>query len=118
LREDKKKLKNKEEQMKIAISQPMKGKTKEEILEERKRVLEIAKIKGDEVIDTVFDDYKDEGNISIKCLARSIEAIADVDAVIFMNGYAAARGCSVEYLVCAEYGIRAIFEDEYCVLPN
>jgi hypothetical protein len=81
-------------------------------------VLEIAKIKGDEIIETVYDDYKDEGNMAIKCLARSIEAIADVDAVIFMNGYAAARGCRVEYLVCAEYGITAIFEGEYCVLPN
>jgi hypothetical protein len=41
--------------MKIAISQPMKGKTKEQIMEERKRVLEIAKLKGDEVIETVYD---------------------------------------------------------------
>jgi predicted RNase H-like HicB family nuclease len=61
--------------MKMAISQPMKGKTKEQIMEERKRVLEIAKKRGDEVIDTVFDGYKDEGNIPIKCLARSIDAM-------------------------------------------
>jgi predicted RNase H-like HicB family nuclease len=104
--------------MKVVISQPMKGKTREQIMEERKRALEVAKIKGDEVIETVYEDYKDEGNIPIKCLARSIEAIGDADAVIFMNGYSAARECSVEYLVCAEYGIRAIFEEEYCVLPN
>jgi hypothetical protein len=56
--------------------------------------------------------------MAMKCLARSIEAIADAEAVVFMNGYAAARGCSVEYLVCAEYGITAIFEEEYCVFPN
>jgi uncharacterized protein YycO len=104
--------------MKVVISQSMKGKTREQIMEERKRVIEIAKIKGDEVIETVYDEYKDEGNMAIKCLARSIEKIAEADAVVFMKGYAAARSCSVEYLVCAEYGIRAIFEEEYCVLPN
>jgi uncharacterized protein YycO len=65
--------------MKVVISQPMKGKTKEEILEERKRILEIAKIKGNEVIETMHEDYKDEGNKSIKCLSKSIEAIGDAD---------------------------------------
>jgi hypothetical protein len=104
--------------MKIVISQPMKGKRKEEILEERKRVIEVAKLKGDTVIETLYADFNPEGNVPLKCLARTIEKIGEADAVVFMKGYAEARGCRVEYLVCGEYGVRAIREEEYCVLPN
>jgi hypothetical protein len=91
----------------------MRNMPKEKILEDRSKVLDIAKMKGDEVIETVFDGYKDEGNIAIKCLAKSIEAIAEADAVIFMEGYEYRRGCQIEHQVCLEYDKRIIYEEDY-----
>lgn len=92
--------------MKIMISQPMKGKTNEEIRDERKELVEKLTQKGHQVIDTIIDDFIDGkgDDYAIKCLAKSIEYIADVDAVVFMPGWENARGCRVEYIVARDYG--------------
>lgn len=92
--------------MKIMISQPMKGKTNEQIKLEREELVKELLKHGYEVIDTVIDDFiEGEGNnYAIKCLARSIEFIASVDAVVFMNGWKESRGCNIEYEVAKNYG--------------
>ena len=99
--------------MKIVISQAMKGKTKEEINEARQKAVEMARVRGDEVIETIFDEGVCEGNVSLKCLAKSLAKIAEADVVVFLKGYEEARGCKIEYLVCKEYGIRTMSEEEY-----
>ena len=43
--------------MKVMISQPMRGKTNEQIREEREKLVKQLKTEGHEVIDTVFDDF-------------------------------------------------------------
>ena len=92
--------------MKIMISQPMRGKTNEEIRKEREELVKKLTSKGHQVIDTIIDDFIDgEGDdYAIKCLSKSIEHIADVDAVVFMPGWEQARGCRVEYVVARDYG--------------
>jgi hypothetical protein len=95
--------------MKIVISQPMKGKRREEILKERKYILEAAEKKGETIIDTLNTDFKEKMNGSLKCLARAIGKIGEADAVVFMKGYAEGRGSNVEILICKKIG-----ELEYC----
>lgn len=90
--------------MKVMISQPMKGKTNEEIKKEREIIVKKLEKEGHEVINTIIDDFiEGEGN-AIRCLAKSIEFIASVDCVVFMNGWNEARGCRIEHQVAVDYG--------------
>jgi hypothetical protein len=100
------KVRAEENRVKIMISQPMKGRTEEEIRAERAVVVADLQEQGHEVIDTVFDlgpDIRPETR-PLKYFAKSIEAMADVDAVYFMSGWEAARGCRCERLIAIEYG--------------
>ena len=73
---------------KIFISQPMKGKSNEEIKKEREVIIdEISKkLDGEdfEVLDTVFEDF--DGATPLKFLAKSLMVMADADAVYFADG--------------------------------
>ena len=89
---------------KAMISQPMNGRTRHEILEERKRVSELLEEKGFEVIDTFFTDDMQP----LEHLGRSICAMAYVDCVAFVPGWEEARGCRIEHECAYEYGKQII----------
>ncbi|MBO5138661.1 MAG: DUF4406 domain-containing protein [Bacilli bacterium] len=91
--------------MRLMISQPMRGKSNEQIRNERETLVKQLESEGHEVVDTVISNFIDgEGNdYAIKCLARSIEYISQVDGLVFMNGWQNARGCKIEYQVAKEY---------------
>ena len=93
--------------MKVFISQPMRGKTDEEILAEREQVIkEIMAAHPDaEVIDSFLDKDIPEKHIGVKCLARSIEMLDDADEVWFMDGWQDARGCRIEHDIAEAYNI-------------
>ena len=91
--------------MKAMICQPMSGKTEAVIREERAEAINYLEAKGYEVVDTVFPDFKNEGNIPLKYLAKSLEVMADVDLVYFMKGWENARGCRIEHKCCDAYEI-------------
>lgn len=88
--------------MKIMISQPMSGKTDEQILGERKELVKELQNEGHIIIDTVLDIS--ENKSPIYYLAKSIELLDQADAVIFMKGWQEARGCRVEHFIALEYG--------------
>lgn len=87
--------------MKVMISQPMRGKSEEEIINERKTIIEELEKQGYEVVDTVF---KEGPNNPLFFLSKSIETMVNVDAVVFMPGWQGARDCRIEHQVAAEYG--------------
>ena len=97
---------------KIMISQPMKGKTNEQIREERKIIVRELENEGLEVIDTIIDEEppKNIGE-AIYYLSKSIEYIGKVDCVYFMKGWAKARGCKIEHEVAVEYGKEVYYEN-------
>ena len=95
--------------MKAMISQPMRGKSEEEILATRNYLKEMATQSNFEVIDTLFD-FGDKP--AIFYLAKSIEAMSEADVVIFSPGWEEARGCRIEFEIAKEYGKRII------ILPN
>lgn len=91
--------------MKIMISQPMRGKTNEEIRQERAELVEKLKWQGHEIIDTIFkEEMPIECDMGIYLLAKSIEAMSKADAVVFMKGWQEARGCRIEYQIAKDYG--------------
>lgn len=99
---------------KLFISQPMKGKTQEEIQSEREKAIKRAQIVlGEEVeaIDSYFEDYNPEnGCVPLKYLAKSLEIMADADVVYFVGEWALYRGCRIEYESACEYGLKVIHE--------
>lgn len=97
--------------MKFMISQPMKGKTNEQIKEERKELVQALESEGHEVLDTVFDEAPADEDIAIYMLSQSIRFIGKVDAVYFMRGWEKARGCRIEHEVAVQYGKEVFYSN-------
>ena len=96
--------------MKIFLSQPMNGKTDEQIRIERDNAKEYLKYlfrESIEIIDSVFD--LDEGTHPLVYLGKSIEKMAEADIVCFMNGWDESRGCVIEHDAAVRYGIKRLF---------
>ena len=94
----------------VFISQPMRGKTGEEIRAEREKAIEAVKAFVDdevEVLDSYFDDF--DGN-PLEYLAKSIELLAKADVAYFAKGWKDARGCRIEHICAVEYAIDRIEE--------
>lgn len=90
--------------MKIFISQPMRGRSDEEIRTERTEMMAAVKRQyGDaEELDTFFDNHEWG---PLMCLAKSIEALSQADAAVFAPGWGNARGCRIEHQCCVDYGV-------------
>ena len=98
--------------MKVFISQPMTGRPKEEILNERNEVIEILKNKYNDVdvLDSYFEDYDPQnGSIPLKYLAKSIEVLADADVLLCVGNWRNSRGCKVEHECAKQYGIKIAY---------
>lgn len=95
---------------KVMISQPMKGKTNDQIREEREELAARLAEEGLQVIDTIIeDDAPKDTDEAIYYLAKSIEFMSKVDLVVFMKGWERARGCKIEHEVAVEYGKDIIY---------
>lgn len=92
---------------KLFISQPMKDKTDEEILQERERAIARAKvILGEEVelIDSFFQDVPHDAK-PLWYLAKSLELLSTADIAFFAPDWWNYRGCKIEYDCAVAYGI-------------
>lgn len=91
--------------MRVMISQPMRGKTTEQIETERKQLVEELEKQGHEVVNTIFaEETPKDCDTALYYLSKSIEAMGKVDAVVFMPGWADARGCMIENQIALAYG--------------
>ena len=97
--------------MKLMISQPMRGKTNEQIREERAELVSRLQEEGNEVIDTVFENAPENEDIAIYMLSQSIRYIGKVDGIVFMKGWEKARGCKIEHEVAVEYGKQVFYNN-------
>ena len=98
--------------MKLFISQPMGGRTDEEILAEREKAIASVKkyAKPDEeieVIDSFFQNAPAEAR-PLWYLGKSLELLSTADIVYFVKGWENARGCKIENTCAIEYGIDVI----------
>lgn len=95
---------------KLFISQPMRGKTDEEILREREKAIASAQnLLGEEVevIDSFFQNAPAEAK-PLWFLGKSLELLSTADVVYFAKGWEEARGCRIENTCAIEYGITVI----------
>ncbi len=95
---------------KLFISQPMKGKTDEEIIEVRQKAIESAeKHLGEkvEVIDSFFQNAPHDAK-PLWFLGKSLELLSTADVVYFADGWSNYRGCRIEHTCAFEYGINII----------
>ena len=98
--------------MKIMISQPMNGRTQEQIEKERNEIVEKFKKMHIEVINTLFmEEAPDNCNTAVFYLGKSISAMKDIDAIFMCDNWRNARGCKIEHQVAKEYGIKILDSD-------
>lgn len=106
--------------MKAMISQPMAGKTDEEIKETRKKAIKVLEEKGYKIVNTLFTDdwyskekMKQRGVVQIPLcfLAKSLENMSLCHAAYFCKGWEKARGCRIEHEAAREYGLVIIYEE-------
>lgn len=105
---------------KAMLSQPMGGKTDEEIVETRERAIKVLEAKGYEVVNTLFTDewhshenMKKRGVVQIPLyfLAKSLEEMSLCHIVYFCKGWENARGCKIEHDAAVAYGLDIIYEE-------
>lgn len=108
--------------MKAMISQPMAGRTDEEIAEAREKAIKFLESQGYEVVNTLFTDewnskesIKERGvvNVPLCFLAKALENMSKCDIVYFCEGWKKSRGCIVEHHAATLYEMIILYEDEW-----
>lgn len=106
--------------MKAMLSQPMAGKTDEEIIATREKAIKALEVRGYEIVNTLFTDewYNRENmekrgvvQIPLCFLAKSLESMSLCHAVYFCKGWEQARGCRLEHDAAVAYGLDVIYEE-------
>lgn len=106
--------------MKAMLSQPMGGKTDEEIFATREKAIEALAKLGYDVVNTLFTDewysrekMEERGVVQIPLcfLAKSLENMSLCHAAYFCKGWENARGCKIEHDAAAAYGLKIIYEE-------
>ena len=106
--------------MKAMLSQPMAGKSDEEIIATREKAIKVLESKGYELVNTLFTDewYNKENmekrgvvQIPLCFLAKSLDHMSLCDAVYFCKGWENARGCRIEHEAAKAYGLEIIYEE-------
>lgn len=107
--------------MKAMLSQPMAGKTDEEIKKTREKAIAALKEKGYEIVNTLFTDewystekMKERGVVQIPLcfLAKSLTNMSLCHAAYFCKGWENARGCRIEHEAAVSYGLTIFYEEE------
>jgi hypothetical protein len=106
---------------KAMLSQPMGGKTEEEIVATRERAVKKLEAAGYEVVNTLFTDewYSQEKmaergvvQIPLCFLAKSLENMSLCHVAYFCEGWEHARGCRIEHAAAKAYGLEIMYEDD------
>lgn len=104
---------------KAMLSQPMAGRTEEEIISTRERAIAVLEAKGYTIVNTLFTDewyskeqMEDRGVVRIPLcfLAKSLENMALCHATYFCKGWETTRGCKLEHDAAVAYGLEIIYE--------
>ena len=99
------------------ISQPMAGKTHEEIMDTRNRAVEYLTAHGFTVVDSYFHGGNEPvmpetiENKPLFYLAKSIEMMSGCETLYCCDGWDLSRGCIIEHECAADYGLEIIYEE-------
>ena len=104
---------------KAMLSQPMAGKSDEEIIATRERAIKALEEKGYKIVNTLFTDewYNNEQmvargvvQIPLCFLAKSLENMSLCHAAYFCKDWEKTRGCKLEHEAAVAYGLEIIYE--------
>ena len=104
---------------KVMLSQPMAGRTDEEIITTRENAIKVLEKKGYEIVNTLFTDewygqekMEERGVVQVPLcfLAKSLENMSLCHAAYFCKGWENARGCRIEHEAAKAYGLEIIYE--------
>lgn len=103
---------DKDDYVKVFVSQPMRDKAKIEILLERQKALDlISEYIGKQVVccESYFADAnpKTTKHTPLWWLGKSIQVLGEADIMVCTEGFADYRGCLTELFVAQHYGIPA-----------
>ena len=96
--------------VRLFISQPMRGKTDEEILAVREKAIKSAQSHFDEPVE-VIDSFFQNAPVDAKplwYLGKSLELLSTADVAYFAKDWEQYRGCRIENTCAIEYGIDVI----------
>ena len=103
------------------LSQPMAGKTEQEIVETRNRAVAALEAAGYEIVNTLFTDewYSKDAlerrgvvQIPLCFLAKSLENMSLCHVAYFCKGWENARGCRIEHEAAKAYGLKILYEED------
>ena len=104
----------------IFISQPMTGKSEEEILATRQKAIDkihqlfdadgeqvniIASYINDATRKRFEEHVSDNINWDIYWLSKSLERLSMADAIWFCEGWEHSKGCNIEFACATQYGL-------------
>lgn len=99
--------------MKVMISQPMAGKTTEQVLNERRNIIKLLESQGHAVVDTIIlNRPPSDAQEALWYLGASLQKMAECDTVLFMRGWDTARGCRIEHAAALEYDLQLWTESD------
>lgn len=99
---------------KLFVSLPMANREIDDIRADMEAIRDIVSAEMDddfELLDTCWDEEPDSdisnnpGSMSAWYLGKSIMALAEADLAVFDSEWSSARGCIIEHMLCALYGI-------------
>jgi hypothetical protein len=102
------------------LSQPMAGKTEDEIVSTRNKAIKVLEEKGYQIVNTLFTDdwYKKDQmeargvvQIPLCFLAKSLENMSLCHTAYFCKGWEKTRGCRIEHEAAVAYGLEIIYEE-------
>lgn len=103
-----------EKTVKVFVSQPMRGKTNEEIMKERERVKDVVKrlyplhiVKVE-----ILDSYIKNSNSSLETFIRGLNKMYEADLVYFVKGFKEYKGCKLEFEIATQYNARMAVEQD------
>nr|DAK46636.1 MAG TPA: protein of unknown function (DUF4406) [Bacteriophage sp.] len=93
--------------MKVFLSQPMRGKTHEEILSSIREVQEFLTKYLDSTNIEIIESYspKNKSKEPLVALGDSIKMLANADLAVFLNDWNQYRGCIIEYHTAKVYEV-------------
>lgn len=83
----------------------MNGKTEDQIIAERKEVIDLLKAVEGEEVEIIDSVLKAENKPSLWYLGESIKLMADADLIVFAPGWEKGRGCLIEHECAVKYNI-------------
>ena len=96
--------------MLVFISQPMRGRSDEEIKAEREGILDLAKdILGEvEEVPSFFEGKSGKQMKPLYMLGQSLQLLSAAEVAFFAPKWEEARGCRIEHECAVQYGVKIV----------